>query len=160
MNIDKSLKAAVTHLENSLEQAIESGEAECAIAQSSLRHFFTESIDEYGCGTYTRELTVPKGLVFVGKLHRHSHVAFLLEGEMLVVSATGKERIKAPHTWVSPVGAKRAFYALEKSILSTVHITKHLTTDEIDKVEDELIAPSYESMGLEEPDLSLILEKT
>ena len=159
MNIDKSLKASVTHLENTMEHLIESGNAECAIDQSSLRHFFTEMQKEYGCGLYTRELTVPKDMVFVGKLHRHSHMTFLLEGEMLVVSATGKERIKAPHTWVSPVGAKRAFYALEKSILSTVHITKHLTTDELNDLEDEVIAPSYESMGLEEPDLSLISEK-
>lgn len=159
MNIDKSLKASVTHLENTMEHSIESGEAECAIDQSSLRHFFTEMQEEYGCGLYTRELTVPKDMVFVGKLHRHSHMAFLLEGEMLVVSATGKERIKAPHTWVSPVGAKRAFYALEKSILSTVHITKHLTTDELNDLEDEVISPSYESMGLEEPDLNLLMEK-
>lgn len=159
MNIDKTLKAQVSNLENAINTAIDSGEAECAIDQSSLRHFFTEMQEEYGCGLYTRELTVPKGMVFVGKLHRHQHMAFLLQGELLVVSSTGKKRIKAPYTWVSPVGAKRAFYALEKSILTNVHITKHLTEDELSELEEEVIAPSYESIGLEEPDLSLLSEQ-
>lgn len=156
---DLKLRASVAYLEECIKSLIEQGQAEDATDQSSLRHFFTEMHEEYGCGLYTRELTVPKDMVFVGKLHRHQHMTFLLQGEMLIVSSTGKKRIKAPYTWVSPVGAKRAFYALEKSILTTVHITKHLTENELSELEEEVIAPSYESIGLEEPDLSLLSEK-
>jgi hypothetical protein len=155
-----SLKASVTHLENTIEKAIESGDAECAVDQTSLRHFFTDSIDEYGCGIYTRELTVPKGMTFVGKLHRHSHMAFLMKGELLVVSSKGKKHITAPHTWVTPSGAKRAFYAVEDSIITNVHITQHLGEDKLEQMEKEVIAPSYSSMGLDEPDLTLFLENT
>jgi len=160
LSVSDSLKASVTHLENTIEEAVDSGEAECAIDQTSLRHFFTDPIEEYGCGIYTRELTVPKGMTFVGKIHRHSHMAFLMKGELLVVSSTGKEHIKAPHTWVTPVGAKRAFYALEDSILTNVHMTKHLGEENLEQLEDEVIAPSYTAMGLEEPDLKLFLENT
>jgi len=155
-----SFKASVTHLENTIEKAIESGDAECAVDQTSLRHFFTDSIDEYGCGIYTRELTVPKGMTFVGKLHRHSHMAFLMKGELLVVSSKGKKHITAPHTWVTPSGAKRAFYAVEDSIITNVHITQHLGEDKLEQMEKEVIAPSYSSMGLDEPDLTLFLENT
>jgi len=160
LSVSDSLKASVTHLENTIEEAVDSGEAECAIDQTSLRHFFTPPIEEYGCGIYTRELTVPKGMTFVGKIHRHSHMAFLMKGELMVVSSTGKVHIKAPHTWVTPVGAKRAFYAVEDSILTNVHMTKHLSEDKLQQLEDEVIAPSYTAMGLEEPDLKLFLENT
>jgi hypothetical protein len=158
LSVEESLKASVTHFENSLNEAIESGEFDCALDKSSLRHFFVPEVEQYGCGTYTRELTVPKGMAFVGKLHKHSHMTFLLKGALLIVSSSGKEKVEAPHTWVSPVGAKRAFYALEDSILTTVHLTKHLSKDKLPDIEDEVIAPSYTSMGLDEPDLKLFLE--
>ena len=60
----------------------------------------------------------------------------------------------------TPVGAKRAFYAVEDSILTNVHMTKHLSEDKLQQLEDEVIAPSYTAMGLEEPDLKLFLENT
>jgi hypothetical protein len=68
--------------------------------------------------------------------------------------------MKAPHTWVTPIGAKRAFYAVEDSILTNVHITQHLGEDKLELIEEEVIAPSYTSMGLDEPDLKLFLENT
>jgi len=150
----ESLKAKVVSLEHSIESLIEDGQAECGIHQTSLKHYFIPPTAEFGCGTYTRELSVPKGMVFTGKLHRHSHMVFVLKGEFLVVSEAGKEHIKAPATFVSPVGAKRAFYALEDSTLTTVHLTKHSEEQDLGKIEEEIISPSYSAMGLEEPDLS------
>lgn len=160
LSVADSLKSSVTHLENTINESIASGASECAIDQTSLRHFYTDAIPEYGCGIYTRELTVPKGMTFVGKIHRHSHMTFLLKGELMVVSSTGKVHMKAPHTWVTPIGAKRAFHALEDSILTNVHITQHLGEDKLEQMEEEVIAPSYTSMGLDEPDLKLFLENT
>ena len=154
--VDENLKAQVKHFENTIKSEVESGNAECAIDQTSLRHFFVPAIEEGGCNLYTRELTVPKGMSFTGQLHRHAHMAFLMKGELLVVSETGKKHIKAPHTWVTPSGAKRAFYALQDSILTNVHLTSYLGEENLEQIEEEVIAPSYTAMGLDEPDLKIL----
>ena len=38
-----------------------------------LRHFFAD-------GVYVREIFIPKGMLIVGKIHKHSHPNFLLLG--------------------------------------------------------------------------------
>jgi hypothetical protein len=74
---------------------------------------------------------------------------------VLVVSENGgKQHLTGPVTFVSPAGAKRVFYVEEDTILTTVHLTKETEEEDLDKVEDEVISPTYEAMGLEEPDLS------
>lgn len=156
--VDNRLKASVAHLENFIFQEIDESRAACAIDQTDLQHFFVPTNAEYGCGMYSRQLTVPKDLLFTGKIHRHAHMTFLLKGELLVTSETGRKHIKAPHTWVTPCGAKRAFYALEESILTNVHLTKHPQLEKLQQIEDEVIAPSYTEMGLAEADLNLLLE--
>ena len=155
----KYLQASVVQLQDSIEKGIDSGLLESGEDASTLRHFFVPVTEEYGCGMYTRELTVPKGMTFVGKLHRHPHMVFLLKGELMVVSEAGRESIKAPYTWVSPSGAKRAFYALEDSILTNVHLTKTVGEDNLEIIEDEVISPTYTDMGLPEPDLTLLENK-
>jgi hypothetical protein len=83
-------------------------------------------------------------------------MVFLMQGEMLIVSEQGKKYVKAPYTWVAPSGAKRAFHALQDSILTNVHLTSHLGEENLDQIEEEVIAPSYTSMGLDEPDLKIL----
>lgn len=151
--INKNLQAAVVHLEKELTDGIADGLYDCAKDQTSLRHFFVEPVEEFGCGLYTRELTVPAGLTFTGALHRHAHMVFLLKGELLVISESGKKHIKAPHTWSAPAGTKRAFLALEDSILTNVHLTKKCGIENLQEIEDAIISPSYKELGLAEPDL-------
>jgi hypothetical protein len=50
--------------------------------------------------------------------------------------------------FVSEVGLKRAVYAEEDTIWVTVHLTEHSGEENLDKIEEEVIAPSYEEMGL------------
>jgi hypothetical protein len=98
---------------------------------------------------------MPKGMDIVGKLHKKAHLTFLLKGTVLVVSENGgKQRLEGPTTFVSPAGVKRVFYVEEDALLTTVHLTKETKEEALDKVEDEVISPTYEAMGLEEPDLS------
>ena len=154
---EKNLRRAeVVSLENHLNKLIEQGKADCGLHQTSLKHYFIPPDPHFGCGTYTRELSVPKGMTFTGKIHRHSHMVFVLKGEFLVVSESGREHIKAPATWVSPAGTKRAFYALEDSIISTVHLTKHSEEQDLEAIEEETIAPSFSAMGIEEPQQEII----
>lgn len=142
-------------LQTMLMHGITEGEITDDTDQTSLTHHFTPTDEDYGCSTYARELFMPKGMVIVGKLHKKAHLTFLLKGTVLVVSENGgKQRLEGPTTFVSPAGVKRVFYVEEDALLTTVHLTKETKEEALDKVEDEVISPTYEAMGLEEPDLS------
>lgn len=142
-------------LQTLLIHGAENGEIEDNSDDTELQHFFTPLDDDYGCSTYARQLFMPKGMVVVGKLHKKAHLTFLMKGTILVVSENGgKQRLTGPLTFVSPAGVKRVFYIEEDTILTTVHLTKETEEEDLDKVEEEVISPTYEAMGLEEPDLT------
>ncbi len=92
-------------------------------------------------GVYARELFIPKGTVLVGKIHKFSQINIVSQGDISVLTDDGVKRIKAPYTLVSGPGAKRAGYAHEDTIWTTIHGT-HET--DLDKLEDELIAASFD----------------
>jgi len=146
-------KAQVTFFQQLIEDGITDGTVEDVSDQCEVTHHFTPVLEEFGCSVYGRELFMPKGATIVGKLHRHPHLAFLMKGKLIVVSEFGKETIEAPHTFVSPRGAKRAFYVLEDSILSTVHLTTENTAEGLLHIEKETIAENYQELGMAEPDL-------
>ena len=148
-------RASVSFLQKVVEDGIERGKLTNAASQCTLKHYFAPPIEQYGCGTYARELFMPTGVLIVGKIHRHSHLTILSKGRVIVVSETGREEISAPHTFVSPIGAKRAFYVLEEAVLTTIHLTKHMSEDAMEDIEAEVITPDYASIGMEEPDLEL-----
>lgn len=152
-------RASVSFLEKFIKDNVESDKLTDAIPLCSLKHYFAPTIEEYGCGTYARELFMPAGIVLTGKIHRHAHITIVSQGKFILVSETGREEITAPHTFVSPVGAKRAFYVIEDTVLTTIHLTKHLSEDSLDDIEAEVIAPNYSSIGMEEPDVDKFEEE-
>ena len=92
-------------------------------------------------GVYVREIFIPKGSILTGKIHRHAHPNFLMQGEVIVVTESrGRQHLKAPMSMISEAGTKRAIIALEDTIWITVHVTEE--TD-LRKIEDYVIAPSY-----------------
>lgn len=105
----------------------------------------------WGGGTCIRQMFLPKGTVVVGKIHRHAHPNFLMQGEVIVVTeGGGRQHIKAPHSMISEAGTKRCVYAIEDSIWAVVHVTQ--TTDPV-ALEAEVIAPSYEALEFERKQL-------
>lgn len=102
-----------------------------------LRHSFAD-------GCYVREIFIPKGMIYVGKIHKFSHPRFLLAGTLLVCTESGgAEYMRAPSYMITPAGTKRIGVALEDTIIVTVHVTDE--TD-IDKIEDYVIARNYEEI--------------
>ena len=102
-----------------------------------LKHSFSD-------GIYVREITIPAGMVIVGKIHKHDHPNFLLKGEVIVITEDGgKEEIIAPCSMISKPGTKRALYAKTELVWTTVHLNPTNTQD-LDELEKEIIAPSYE----------------
>lgn len=107
-------------------------EKECPV-----RHIFAP-------GAYAREMTIPKGTVIIGKIHKHAHLNFISQGKVRVVTEHGSHELTAPHTFVSEVGTKRVVYALEETIWTTVHVT---TETDLEKIEDFVIAKTYEDLS-------------
>ena len=100
-------------------------------------------INYFADGIYAREITIPKGTVLTGKIHKTLHLNIISKGDISVVSEDGTKRIKAPYTFVSQPGAKRAGYAHEDTVWTSIHASKE--TD-LDKLEAELIVESYDQL--------------
>lgn len=119
-----------------------------ASGQCTLTHTYTPIHEEYGCGTYARQIFMPKGTLVVGKIHRHAHLNFIMKGKVSVATEFGPKVFEAPCVFVSEVGLKRAVFIEEDTIWVTVHQTKFTGEENLDKMEAELIAPDYGDMGM------------
>lgn len=111
-----------------------------------LTHYFVPKDAKYECAVYAREIFLPKDSVIVGKIHRHAHLAFLLQGKVHIVTEHGKTILEAPCTFISEAGVKRVLYVEEDAIVTTVHLTEHEGTEWLDEIEREVIAPTYEAL--------------
>ena len=135
-------------VQNGLEKMIENGEAQDAMPDCVVTHHFAPIDDKYGCCTYARQMFIPKGTLIIGKIHRHQHLNFILQGKVSVATEFGKKYFEAPCTFVSEVGLKRAVFAEEDTIWTTIHLTQYSSEADLDKIEDEVIAPTYKEIGM------------
>jgi hypothetical protein len=103
-------------------------------------------------GMYVREIFIPKGMLLVGKIHKKSNPVFVMSGDISIFSEEGTKRFKAPCYLISQPGAKRVGYAHEDTVWVEVLATNE--TD-LDKIEEEVIASSYEQLTLGGDVLSL-----
>lgn len=103
-----------------------------------LKHTFTT-------GVYMREIFLPKGSIVVGKIHRHDHVNFISYGDVTVLTKDGLKRIQGPCTMVSTAGTKRALYAHEDTVWTTIHANPDEERN-LDKLESFIIAKDYEAL--------------
>ena len=94
-------------------------------------------------GVYVRQMDMKKDTVVVGAIHKHLHVWFLLTGHVTIATEDSTEDYMAPCYIVSSPGVKRAIYAIEDSIFVNIHKNPSNTKD-IDKLEKEIVALSYE----------------
>jgi hypothetical protein len=136
----------VLTVEEGLKQKVASGEL--APDDSPLKHYFSPIDEKYGCCAYAREILLRKGSLVIGKIHRHQHLNIISKGKVTVFTEFGKKDLEGPCTFVSEVGLKRAVYAHEDTIWTTIHLTAYTGEENLDKVEDEVIAPNYQDMGL------------
>jgi hypothetical protein len=101
-----------------------------------LEHSFTD-------GIYVRQISIPKGMYIVGKIHKHSHPNFLLKGTVEVVTEEGHLFLEGPCSMISPAGTKRALYTHTDVVWTTIHHNPTNTQD-LSKLEEIVIADSYE----------------
>tara|TARA_R110000796_G_scaffold124706_1_gene239193 strand:+ start:219 stop:671 length:453 start_codon:yes stop_codon:yes gene_type:complete len=98
---------------------------------------------EYFCGgVYAREITIPKGTALVGEIHLKDQINVVSKGSIKVVTEDGEKIIRAPSTFISKAGVKRAGYAITDTVW-TEFIATELTNE--DDIRQEFIAPDYEA---------------
>lgn len=120
-----------------LESALQSLPDELHVdCDALLTHFFAP-------GVYVRQMLIPKGVVVTGKIHKTQHVSIISRGRVSVATERGLEILEGPYTFINEPGDKRAVYAHEDTIWTTIH-----PTDETDlaKIEDEVIAKDYSEL--------------
>lgn len=122
---------------DNLEQAMRAHPDQLDIANIDVRHHITDS------GLYAREMIIPAGTVITGKIKKHEHISVISAGFVTEVTDAGLQRIKAPYTMISKPGTKRVVWAHTDTVWTTIHAS---TETDLDKLEDELIAASYDDM--------------
>jgi hypothetical protein len=124
------------------------GSGELPPDDSPLKHYFSPIDEKYGCCAYAREILLRKGSLVIGKIHRHQHLNIISKGKVTVFTEFGKKELEGPCTFVSEIGLKRAVYAHEDTIWTTIHLTAYAGEENLDKIVDEVIAPNYGDLGL------------
>jgi hypothetical protein len=138
----------VLAVEQGLKNKVALGELTSGNSNDSLKHYFSPIDAKYGCCTYAREILLQKGNLVIGKIHRHQHLNIISKGRVTVFTEFGKKELEGPCTFVSEVGLKRAVYAHEDTMWTTIHLTAHVGEENLDKIEDEIIASNYSDIGL------------
>ena len=152
-NIDNSLQKVqfrqdILTVQNGINKMIEDGVIESTLEDCTVKHYFSPKDDKYGCCTYAREMFIPKGTLIIGKIHRHQHLNIISKGKVVVYTEFGEKHLEGPVTFVSEIGLKRSVYALEDTLWTTIHLTQFVGEKDLSKIEEEVIAPDYEQMGL------------
>jgi hypothetical protein len=144
--LTKQFRENIQKVEAGMKEAIANGQLESTLDQCTLKHYFTPIDDKYGCCSYAREMTIPKGTLIIGKIHRHEHLNIISKGKVSVSTEFGTKYLEAPCTFISEVGLKRAVIAEEDTIWTTIHLTKGNSEADLADIEEEVIAPSYEAL--------------
>ena len=117
-----------------LQDAIISEGRDVGPASCPVQHHFAP-------GAYGREMTLPAGLVVVGKIHKHAHINVISKGRVQVFTEqAGVLELAAPCTFVSSPGTKRVVHVLEETVWTTVHVTDKTDLAEIER---EVIATDF-----------------
>jgi len=110
-----------------LQDAIVYGGLDVGPAACPVQHHFAP-------GAYGREMTLPAGLVVVGKIHKHAHINVISKGRVQVFTEQdGVLELAAPCTFVSSPGTKRVVHVLEETVWTTVHVTDKTDLAEIER---------------------------
>jgi hypothetical protein len=116
-NTEKTVAEGMEEIKNFLMDPSTEG------ADLPIRHSFAP-------GIYAREMSIPEGTLLIGKIHKHRHHNFLMQGSIIVLTEEeGVKLLQAPLMIVSEPGTQRIGYAVTDTIWTTVHENKDNTED-------------------------------
>ena len=87
-----------------------------------------------------RDMHIPAGTLFIGRVHRHGHVCQLLEGSVIHISETGQREVQAPFEMFTTPGTQVVLYTLTDILGRTVHPNPHAIRD-TDALEADIFEP-------------------
>ena len=143
--IGKDFETSVTKLENHLKSIADgklviAGTKENPIVNDSdqipIDHFFMD-------GVYVRKMTMYAGYLFIGAIHKHLHMCFLLKGHLSVASSVGVREYIAPCYIIAEPGEKRILYSHEDSYWYNTHKNPD-NIEDVRELEKQIVALSYE----------------
>jgi len=111
-----SMQDKVENLEEALKHI---PQVECPV-----KHYFAP-------GIYAREITIKKGTVLTGAIHKTENLAILSCGRLQLVTESGTIEISAPHILTVKPGTKNAAYALEDSVWTNFFPTEETDVDKL-----------------------------
>ena len=106
-----------------------------------------EPIHRFAPGMYMRELTVPAGMLIVGKTHRHDHFLMVMSGRAEVMSEFGRQVVEAGHISMSKAGVKRIVLAIEDTRFITIHHNPS-DSEDLEVIEAQHILPDANELEL------------
>lgn len=116
------------------------------LTESDMQHSYPLT-HNFVDGMYIREIYMGKDSVVVGRIHKKDHFVNLLAGDVTIFDEfNGLHRLKAPCTFRSPKGVKRALYMHEDTIFQTVHRMDDPNLRLVRKVEDEMTCDTYDEL--------------
>lgn len=94
-------------------------------------------------GMYIREMTIPKGILFIGKPHRHGHRVELISGSVMLVTDSGEFHLDAPYDMHTSPCYQTVFYTKTEVVGRTYHpIVGHRR--DVEALENEIFRPADE----------------
>jgi len=90
-----------------------------------------EVAHRFADGCYSRQVTMLKGTLGVGALHKTNHHFLLSKGMILVQNGNVGEILSAPYHEITRPGDKRSIFAMEDSVITTFHVTDLTDVDAI-----------------------------
>jgi hypothetical protein len=111
-----SMQDKVKNLEETLKNI---PQVECPV-----KHYFAP-------GIYAREISIKKGTVLTGAIHKTENLAILSCGRLQLVTESGTIEISAPHILTVKPGTKNAAYALEDSVWTNFFPTEETDVDKL-----------------------------
>jgi hypothetical protein len=104
------------------------------------RHYFAP-------GVYMREITMPKGALMTGRVHKHEHLSIISRGKVAAMTQDGVVVIEVRpgdhnYIFVSPAGLKRALVVIEECTWAVIH-TNPTNTHDLKALEAEITAEDF-----------------
>ena len=87
-------------------------------------------IHRYAGGIYIREIVIPKGTFLTGRIYKDDHIDTMISGDITVSTDDGMRRFNGYNSFASKKGKKRAAYAHEETIWTTVHNCPQMKDEE------------------------------
>ena len=93
----------------------------------------------FGDGVYVREITIPAGVLAVGRYHVYPHLNIMMRGKLITYNGDEAVELVAPTIFTSPPGRKFGF-AVETTVWLNVFAT---TETDVAKIEEKFFVDNW-----------------